>query len=469
MATKALEENVVVSLSFADYPEDVQLCILSFLTPAEISAFACTSKRFVSLCRDNQRLWFSMCDRRWGSKTLIKKWGNGKISYKLLYKTLHECENLIGFWRRSGAGVDSGISGHLVFFEWGPFYVSGSWVTPMKTSTYKVIKAPFLWMGISSDGEPVNYLDLESRLEVSENLMGSEESLSELVPVNVNFIGKCHIAIEENVNFYVHSSGSPQNAAFMKVSSSGNLKEVSSTGNVKEEEPEESFGSPGSLPDLSMYEIYQYFANKTISSGNGSWRRQRRRKKERQGRRKWGTEHFVKVVNCSPTPARPLQGLWKGMSDDMSLEFYLVSYDDIGGITCRRVGELSQLFSGCTPVFWTSNTTFIESPLSSDEQHIYESRIHLQQPLAEGDIVEDCIACSDSGDVSHTLTMNSSYDLVIPDLLGTSLNPRQVEGRIWLYRNGTFGYGFLRNSHIIDLKQIARDGRILDVARFKED
>ena len=46
------------SISFTDFPEDVQLCILSFLTPSEVSAFACTSKRFVSLCRNHAKLCF---------------------------------------------------------------------------------------------------------------------------------------------------------------------------------------------------------------------------------------------------------------------------------------------------------------------------------------------------------------------------------------------------------------------------
>nr|GME00262.1 F-box protein At3g12350 [Ipomoea batatas] len=462
MAANLQEENGAVSPpSFTDFPEDVQLCILSFLTPAEISAFACTSKRFVSLCRDDERLWFSMCDRRWGSKTLIAKWGNGEISYKLLYMTLLEYEHLIGFWRRSGTGtgVNSGNSGRLVFFEWGPFYVSGSWVTPVKTSSYKVIKSPFLWMGINSKGETVNYLDLEGRLEFSENFMSSPEDSwlqeKDLVAVYVSFIGTCHVAIEENVN-----SSSPKNGDFRKVSSSGNV--------VKEDEYEDLCGSPGSLPDRPMSEIYQYFANRISPGGNGSWRRQRRREKERQGRRKWDMEHFVKIVDCSPTPARPLQGLWKGISDDRSLEFYLVSYDNIGGITCRRVGELSQLFSGCTLVFWTSNATFIESPFTSEEEDIYMSREHLQ-PYAEGDSFDDCLPCSDNRDVMRMLSMNSSYDLVIPDLTGTNLNPRQVEGRIWQYGNGTFGFGFLRNDYIIDLKQIARDGHILDIINFSDD
>lgn len=178
-------------------------------------------------------------------------------------------------------------------------------------------------------------------------------------------------------------------------------------------------------------------------------------------------EMFLITLGLTPgwfSVCRSLQGI----SDDRSLEFYLVSYDNIGGITCRRVGELSQLFSGCTLVFWTSNATFIESPFTSEEEDIYMSREHLQ-PYAEGDSFDDCLPCSDNRDVMRMLSMNSSYDLVIPDLTGTNLNPRQVEGRIWQYGNGTFGFGFLRNDYIIDLKQIARDGHILDIINFSDD
>ncbi|CAA2953593.1 F-box At3g12350 [Olea europaea subsp. europaea] len=92
-------DETVFALSFSDFPEDVQLFILSFLDPSELASFACTSKKCFSLCRD-ESLWFSMCDRRWGSCTLLKRWGQGKISYKDLYRILSEYENLIGFWRR---------------------------------------------------------------------------------------------------------------------------------------------------------------------------------------------------------------------------------------------------------------------------------------------------------------------------------------------------------------------------------
>lgn len=295
------DEIHTISLSFTDFPEDVQLCILSFLTPSDISNFACTSKRFVSLCRDDPRLWFSMCHRKWGSKTQIDKWGNGKISYKLLYNTLLEYENLIGFWRRSGAESDS----PLIFFEWGPFHIAGSRVKPSRTGTYEVIKLPFLWMGITSKGEIVNYLDPQGKVELPENVMNLDDlgfAESELVPVNVNFVGKTHVVVEENGTAFGYSCNSPQNREF---------KNIASSGNMREEEYEDLCVSPGSLPDRLMSDIYQYFANKTSPGGNGSARRQRRRERERQGRRKWEPEDYVKIVNCSPTPARPLQGLWK--------------------------------------------------------------------------------------------------------------------------------------------------------------
>lgn len=172
------------TMSFSDFPEDVQLCILSFLTPFDISTFACTSKRFVSLCRSDST-WFSMCDRRWGSKTQISKWGNGRIGYKRLYKTLIEYENLIGFWRPSDEGIRGTLSPPLVFFEWGPSFIISSRVSPSKNGTYQVMKLPFLWMSLSSDGEAVNYVDLDN----------------ELIPVSISFMGKTHMVVEENQRF----------------------------------------------------------------------------------------------------------------------------------------------------------------------------------------------------------------------------------------------------------------------------
>ncbi|KAK6116033.1 hypothetical protein DH2020_008302 [Rehmannia glutinosa] len=431
--------ETVIPLSFSDFPDDVQLCVLSFLRPSDLAAFSCTCKRFFSLYRHDQRLWFSMCHRRWGSKTLINKWVNGKISYKRLYGILEEYENLIGFWRRCGDTAAAASSPPLVFFEWGPFYITGSRVSPSKNRGYEVIKKPFLWMSIASKGEPVNYLDPDGKFALTEeDLLGESGFVeNELIQVNVGFIGESHVVVEENLGF----------SGFRRGSSSGNLRG---------EEYENVYGSP---PDKLMTEIYQHFANRTSPSGNGVSRRQRRREKEKQGKmRKWDPEHFVKIVNCSPKPARPLQGLWKGICDDMSLDFYLVSYDDVGGIACRKVGDSNKPLTCHAPIFWTSNLTFIESPFSPEEDYIYNCRLHLK-PIGEADQNHDYPLSLDDGDVSRMLYINSSFDLVIP---GTNVNPRQVEGRIWQYGNGTFGFGFLRDNFIIDLKHIARNGHLLD-------
>ncbi|XP_047325182.1 F-box protein At3g12350 [Impatiens glandulifera] len=457
-------------LSFSDFPEDVQLCILSFLAPPEISVFACTSKRFVSLCRNDEKLWFSLCDRRWGFKTQINKWIKGNITYRKLYKALNEYENLIGFWRRSGQGKTIGANSPppLVFFEWGPSFITGSRVSPSNSGTYQVLKEPFLYLGIMANGCPVSYLDPECRLKLSDDIVNSGEigsSEGELLPVNINFMGKNHVIIEENLNFVYLNSPNGKKTVGERSLASGHLVP-------------DDFGvldvvgvERGSPPDRVMLEIYQYFANRTSPGGERSSRRQRRREKMRQGKSKWEPEHFVKIAHCSPTPSKPLQGLWKGICDDMNLDFFLVAYDDVGGIACRRVGDASQPFSSYSPVFWTSSTEFTDSPFAPDEERLYASRVHLR-PLAveeeeEGsghDYEQQPHPWIENEVVSRILGINSSYDLVLPDMAGTSsANPWQVEGRIWQYEDGTFGFGFLRNHHIIDLKHIACNGCLVDI------
>ncbi|KAF8410237.1 hypothetical protein HHK36_002760 [Tetracentron sinense] len=452
------------SFTFADFPEDVQLCILSFLKPSDIVSFSCTSKRFVSLCQCDSKLWFSLCDKKWSSKTQIRKWGNGKIGFKLLYKTLNEWENLIGFWRRIGQGNVVISTSPLVFFEWGPCFVTGSRVLPSKTGTYRVIKTPFLWMGLSPSGDPVNFLDPDCRFESPEDFVRAAElgvSDCDLVPINIGFTGKSHVVVEENRSFASPYSPEQINKGLRRSSSSVNVGGDDS--GILEDVAGEESPSSGSLPERLMSEIYQYFANRTSPSGDRASRRQRKKEKERQGRRKWEPEHFVKVVNCVPTPSRPLQGLWKGICDDMNLDFFLVTYDAIGGITCRRVGDPSEPFSGHSPVFWKSNTTFIESPFSAEEEYLYDSRIHLR-PLASVDPIHGYPPFGDNEVVSRILYINSSYDLVNPDFTESSDNSRHVGGRVWQYANGTFGFGFLRNSFIIDLKHIALNGCLLDTA-----
>uniref|UniRef100_A0A7N0RBW0 F-box protein n=1 Tax=Kalanchoe fedtschenkoi TaxID=63787 RepID=A0A7N0RBW0_KALFE len=453
------------TLNFADFPEDVQLCILSFLAPSDIATFACTSSRSNSLCRSDKKLWYAMCDRRWGGRTDIRKWGGGKVAYKALYRTLNEWEDLIGFWRRSGLGQrqSAGIEPPaLVFFEWGVSYLGGFRVSPGRGSGYGVVKSPFLMMGLGESGEVVNFLDPDGRSELTADLdvekLGFSDS--DLISVNVSFMGRNHLMVEENSRFGSLNSNSAHNKknGISRSSSSGSVKVVEEEDVAVMAGGDGVFsGSPGSFPDRLMVDIYQYFANRTSPVSDRATRRQRRREKER---RKWEAEHFVKIVDCSPTLNRPLQGLWKGISDDdTNLDFYLVAYDDIGGVACRRVGDSCKPFSSYSPVFWTSDSTLIESPFSHEEECLYASRIHLQPSMAENYFTGN--SCSVSNEpVSRIMLINSSYDLVIPNLTAYS---RQVEGRVWQYRNGTFGFGFLRDSFIIDLRHIVQDGCLLDV------
>ncbi|KAL5988234.1 hypothetical protein ACLOJK_035997 [Asimina triloba] len=429
------------AFSFVDFPEDVQLSILSFLSLPEISSFSLTSKRFLPLARPDSQLWCALCHRRWSTKTDVRAWGNGKISFHLLFKTLSRYENLIGFWRRMGSNSPSPAApggSPLVFFEWGPSYITGSRLSPSRSNGYGVVKTPFIWIGLSSRGEPLNFVGSSSA--AGDFAHAAESGISgdpDMVPVNVSFVGKSHVVLDENLGYYRRND--------FGITEDGVGRESSSS------------AMGGSPPEHVMSEIYQYFANRTSPGADRSSRRQRRRDKARQGRRKWESEHYVKTVNCFPTPARPLQGLWKGICDDMRLDFYLVVYDDIGGIICRKFGNSSE------PVFWTSNTAFIESPFSGEELALYESRIHVR-PRFHNTVNQ--IAASDAfaenESVSRVLCINSSYDLVLHDLTNSSADHRLVEGRIWQYPDGTFGFGFLRNNLIIDMKHIAQDGQLLD-------
>lgn len=158
----------------------------------------------------------------------------------------------------------------------------------------------------------MNFLDPDGKIESSDDFVNAVQAgflESDLIPVHVSFMGKNHVVVEENLSFTSLNSQEPKNTGFRRSSSSSNVR-AEDTGVVEDMIGAES-GSPGSLPDRFMSEIYQYFANRTSPGGERASRRQRKREKERQGRRKWVPEHFVKIVNCSPTPSRPLQGLWK--------------------------------------------------------------------------------------------------------------------------------------------------------------
>ncbi|GKV32418.1 hypothetical protein SLEP1_g41029 [Rubroshorea leprosula] len=96
-------------------------------------------------------------------------------------------------------------------------------------------------------------------------------------------MGSGHVLVEENVSFSYENIKERQGR--------NGFKRSSSSENLQGEESEE--------------------VNVGAKSDDKSWQKQKRKEKEQQPRRKWEPEHFLKIVDCSPTPERPLQGLWK--------------------------------------------------------------------------------------------------------------------------------------------------------------
>lgn len=145
----------------------------------------------------------------------------------------------------------------------------------------------------------------------------------------------------------------------------------------------------------------------------------------------------------------------QGVNNNQDLCFYLVAYDDIGGIICRRVWEPKGRYPGYSPVFWTANSTFIEPPFSSEERYLFYSRWPARPSFG--------LYREKKGEVSRILHINSSYDLAILSLADyTFIEPPCADGRIWQYRDGTFAFGFLGNHFTTDLLQVAMNGQLLD-------
>ncbi|KAM7278991.1 hypothetical protein ACFE04_006125 [Oxalis oulophora] len=276
MANEMIDQSSTSSLSFFEFPEDVQVNILSFLSPNDIFNFALTSKQFIPLSKNDTKLWFTLCHRRWGSNTHISKWVVGSITYKHLYKTLHQYDNLIGLWRRCGgtgtlSPSSSSSSQLVVSFQWGPSFLTGTWVNN-NNSISSIKPAPFFFLGISSNGQVSKFVDLNGHTnQLGEFLDFSQLGVFEndLVSVNVNFIQSNYLLVEENRNRTSSLSGGEENEDCV-------------------------VGSPtDTLPDQFVSDMYVQIANKT--SPGADKRRHRRKEKERQGRKKWETEHFIKL------------------------------------------------------------------------------------------------------------------------------------------------------------------------------
>lgn len=139
----------------------------------------------------------------------------------------------------------------------------------------------------------------------------------------------------------------------------------------------------------------------------------------------------------------------------MELGFYLIIYNDNGGLGCRLVGDSLESFSGFS-IFWTSETKFLEFPFSEEEEGIYNTRHHVHSVGFDSNAVDRNI-------ISRILSISSSVELDFPGVDWPSDDRNAyAEGRIWEYKSGTFGFGFLKSDFIIDLKHIALKGCLLD-------
>ncbi|KAF6140477.1 hypothetical protein GIB67_010307 [Kingdonia uniflora] len=75
-------------------------------------------------------------------------------------------------------------------------------VLPLKMGNYGVIKSSFLWMGLSPNGEPLNFLDTDCKLESKGDFKKAVElglSDNDLDAVRVSFIENNHVVVEENL------------------------------------------------------------------------------------------------------------------------------------------------------------------------------------------------------------------------------------------------------------------------------
>ncbi|XP_062203905.1 F-box protein At3g12350-like [Phragmites australis] len=380
-----------------DLPEDALLSILTLLAPSDAAAATCACRRLAAAA-SSPALPLALALRLGlppPPRPLLPPASCPATARRLL-RSLHRLRRLLGLWRRLPSVSTSQFppSPSLAAFEWAPSAtLAASLLAP--SSAYgggvEVSKSPFVTLSIAESGDTV-------------------AAIGDM-PVCVNFVGNNHIVVE---------------AAAVNV------------------EGEEMVS--GSPPE----EIYAHFANRR-SPGAG------RRRRGRQGRRGGGmeAEHFVRIADAEPTKARPLQGLWKGICEDRTLEFYLVTYDDIGGVTCQRFSDTRSQNSGYSPVFWTTDTTFLEPPFSEQELDNYSSRNHIRGVDFNHAGIENRV-------ISRILCINSSYDVVEPHLSTPLDDARNVEGRIWLYEDGTFGFGFVGSNSIIDLRNVSSAGCILD-------
>jgi hypothetical protein len=287
-----------------------------------------------------------------------------------------------------------------------------------------------------------------------------EATLAGLVVVDLHFVGNEHVVFEEYQQA-VFTGGCKKTlveaAALASFGSSENLCSV--VGSPERRHSLSPAGSeagkspPGSFP----YEMYHYLVKKVTSpGGERAARKQRRRDRERalnQGKRRYETEHFVKIPHFCPTREQPLQGLWKGISQSAGLDFVVLSYDNDGGILCRKVGDSSgTIRSRSGSICWTAKAGHgMSSPLPDNEQELFELRRQHILPSS----VAAVDYCWSEEEVVEMLWATVEEEVE----LGLNLN----KSRVWQYASGRFGFSSAPFGRVVDFRPICFEDTVADV------
>lgn len=158
------------------------------------------------------------------------------------------------------------------------------------------MKKPFFWITATSDGKAISYLDTDGRVSLTEKDLLKEDSeklRSGLILVNVQLSGNGFLSVGENPKYF----------EFRKRLST----------RIDRVEYESVLRS---TPDGLMTQIHKALASKLSVCGDPRSKRERRRERHKeiekwQSVRRWDSQDYEKITECSPTPSRPLQGLWK--------------------------------------------------------------------------------------------------------------------------------------------------------------
>ena len=158
----------------------------------------------------------------------------------------------------------------------------------------------------------------------------------------------------------------------------------------------------------------------------------------------------------------------QGISRSAALDFVVLSYDDHGGITCRKVGDSSGMTRSGS-VCWTTKAGHgMPAPLPDSERQIYELTQHIlpspSEPGAHGDSL-----MSDDGLNEEVVEMLWATVDVQPGLNYNVGVEDVTESRVWQYASGRFGFGNCSDGRIVDFRPICIKDSLVDVVELRSE